>query len=297
MESRVETLLNAVINGETIDFNPQSRMEEYLKNCINKAGTEGLPAPQSRVDALLYRLAETISSGGGDDYNEGYAKGKVEGVKEGKKAEWDAFWDEYQSKGSRVDYTTAFAGNNWTLSTFKPKYNIQATTAYMIFRYFNSNGESPVHLDEYLKSIGIVLDFSRSVSMQYAFAHSKIASVGTIDISNAGAMTSNMFDGTSTLVSIGKLIVNEKNSFNAFFNNAVSLTNIVIEGVIAKNGFNVQWSEKLTHDSLMSIINALADKSTDTSGTEWVVTIGSENLSKLTAEEINITHQKGWEIY
>ena len=65
MESRVETLLNALVNGETIDFNPQSRMEEYLKNCINKSGTEGLPAPQSRVDALLYKLAEAIASGGG----------------------------------------------------------------------------------------------------------------------------------------------------------------------------------------------------------------------------------------
>ena len=64
-ENRVETLLNAIINGETIDFNPQSRMEEYLKNCINKTGVEGLPTPQSRMDALLYRLAETIASGGG----------------------------------------------------------------------------------------------------------------------------------------------------------------------------------------------------------------------------------------
>lgn len=63
-ENRVETLLNAIINGETIDFNPQSRMEEYLKNCINKTGVEGLPTPQSRMDALLYRLAETITSGG-----------------------------------------------------------------------------------------------------------------------------------------------------------------------------------------------------------------------------------------
>lgn len=67
MESRVETLLNALINGETIDFTPQSRMEEYLKNCINKSGVEDLPAPQSRVDALLYKLAEAIASGGGDD--------------------------------------------------------------------------------------------------------------------------------------------------------------------------------------------------------------------------------------
>ena len=64
MTSRLETLLNAVINGETIEFTPRSRMEEYLKNCINKAGIDGLPDPRSRADALLYMLAENISSSG-----------------------------------------------------------------------------------------------------------------------------------------------------------------------------------------------------------------------------------------
>lgn len=63
MDSKIEKLLNATIDGETIEFNPQSRMEEYLKNCVNKTGTDGLPTPQSRVDALLYKLAETIGSG------------------------------------------------------------------------------------------------------------------------------------------------------------------------------------------------------------------------------------------
>ena len=58
MESRIEMLLNALINGETIDFEPQSRMEAYLKNCINNTKTEGLPPPESRIDALLYKLAE-----------------------------------------------------------------------------------------------------------------------------------------------------------------------------------------------------------------------------------------------
>ena len=61
MESRIEILLNALINGETIDFEPQSRMEAYLKNCINNTKTEGLPPPESRVDALLYKLAENGS--------------------------------------------------------------------------------------------------------------------------------------------------------------------------------------------------------------------------------------------
>ena len=62
MESRMEMLLTALINRESIDFEPQSRMEAYLKNCINKTGTEGLPPPESRADALMYKLAESIKA-------------------------------------------------------------------------------------------------------------------------------------------------------------------------------------------------------------------------------------------
>ena len=39
MGSRIEMLLKALINGETIEFEPQSRMEAYLKNCINNTKT------------------------------------------------------------------------------------------------------------------------------------------------------------------------------------------------------------------------------------------------------------------
>lgn len=59
MESRIETLLNALISGETITgFRPRSRAEEYLLAAVNKSGTEGLPNPQSRLDALLFIVAK-----------------------------------------------------------------------------------------------------------------------------------------------------------------------------------------------------------------------------------------------
>lgn len=48
---------------EIINSAPQSRMEEYLKSCINKTGVDGLPAPQSRIDVFLYKLVEVLSSG------------------------------------------------------------------------------------------------------------------------------------------------------------------------------------------------------------------------------------------
>ena len=69
MASKLEELLNATINGDTVDFTPQSRMEEYLKACINGTGTEGLPTPQSRSDALFMQLAEKMAGGGGGGSN------------------------------------------------------------------------------------------------------------------------------------------------------------------------------------------------------------------------------------
>ena len=71
--SRFETLLNALLNGEQVDFKPQSRMEQYLINCINGSGGEGLPAPKSRAEVLLYTLAEQLKggSGGGDSSGSG----------------------------------------------------------------------------------------------------------------------------------------------------------------------------------------------------------------------------------
>lgn len=62
--SRLEELLNDLLDGETTNIVPQSRIEEYLLKCIEGSGSEGAPLPQSRVDALLYALAEKLAGGG-----------------------------------------------------------------------------------------------------------------------------------------------------------------------------------------------------------------------------------------
>lgn len=60
--SNIEQMLVALINGETINIYPQSRVEKYLLNCIEECGCENLPEPISRIDVLLYTLAEKISN-------------------------------------------------------------------------------------------------------------------------------------------------------------------------------------------------------------------------------------------
>lgn len=63
--TRMEELLTALVNGETVSFEPQSRMEKYLKNCCDKCGCDGLPPPTSRGEVLLAQLAEQLKNGGG----------------------------------------------------------------------------------------------------------------------------------------------------------------------------------------------------------------------------------------
>ena len=71
-KSRGEELLEALVNGEDSDIKPQSRMEEYLLAAVKKSGTDGLPKPISRGDALLHQLVDVVSnsSGGGGEEGE-----------------------------------------------------------------------------------------------------------------------------------------------------------------------------------------------------------------------------------
>ena len=64
MSSKNEELLQSILDGTPTDCKPQSRAEAYLKACCNCSGSDGLPAPQSRNDALLYQLADELSGGG-----------------------------------------------------------------------------------------------------------------------------------------------------------------------------------------------------------------------------------------
>lgn len=60
---RFEDYVNALLNGEPVDLEPRCRMEQYLKNCIDKKGTDDLPVPRARAELLLYQLAEQLEGG------------------------------------------------------------------------------------------------------------------------------------------------------------------------------------------------------------------------------------------
>lgn len=180
----------------------------------------------------------------------------------GKKAEYDAFWDSYQVNGTRTGYSNGFY--NWRRDAFNPKYPIRCT---------NSNGANSTFASFYAKEILVDVEITNP---------------------NPGVWTNNAnmtFYNADGLVTITKLILDESVSFPNTFYNCKALQNITIEGVIGKN-IDFSACTKLTHDSLMSIINHLQAKSSGS----FVLTLGAANLdpNKLSDADKAIAIEKGW---
>lgn len=232
----------------------------------------------------------------------------------GKKAEYDRFWDSYQQNGERVNYGFAFAGQ-WYDNIFYPKYDLMVnSTAYM----FYSTGITD--LAARLKECNVILDTSNATSLDNCFAYSVIThlpEISAIKVASFG----NVFNKARNIHTIDKFILKDDGSqtFTAnTFSECYALENIVIEGTIGQNGFNVSSSTKLTKDSLFGklateeqiatgknivelngnyywggIFGALKDYSKDTSGTH-TITLGGTNLKNLTDAEKAIATEKGW---
>lgn len=68
--SRLETLLDAMCNGEQVDITPQSRHEELLL-CLLK-GEQPTLNPQSRLETYLVKICEQgLGGGSGDNFING----------------------------------------------------------------------------------------------------------------------------------------------------------------------------------------------------------------------------------
>lgn len=222
---------------------------------------------------------------------EGFNNGKQEGYDEGKQAEYDEWWDNFQENGERDFYAYAFSGYGWTKDTFKPKYDIKPTNLQGLFFYSHIQADLPLLLEE----LGINIDFENATnnsSMSSTFQWSQFTHIGELNttMSNTLGMT---FNSNVYLVTIDKLKLREDGSqtFNATFSSCRELQNLTITGVIGQN-FDIHYSTKLTHDSLMSIINALKDYSSI--GGTYTLNIGATNIAKLTDTEKAIATQKGW---
>lgn len=211
--------------------------------------------------------------------------------------EWSNFWDAYQINGARKDYSYTFNSAGWTNENFKPKWSMTPTIMEYMFSECQVSGDLKTILDE----MNITLDTSQCTNFERAFRYASFTSVPTIDTTNCDDL-SYLFYYATKLVTIDKLILREDGSqifTNGSFNYCKALQNInEIVGKIGGNSLRFYGSSSnksdLSHDTMINILNALMDKSSDTSGTEYVVQFGTRNLELLSEDEKRIATNKGW---
>ena len=217
----------------------------------------------------------------------------------GKKSQYDEFWDSFQANGERTRYDFAFGGTGWKQDTLKPKYLIKPPSGddyamVSMFSWCNWLGDNLNKQPIDFSLIADKFDFSQVTSANFAFQNAYISNIYA-DFSNCDTLTSTFnhnFNGETKNVT---LKVSEKTKFsNTFDYGLSSYVTFTDDSVIGQNGLNLTRWVAMQHDNLMSVINALKDYSEDTSGTQWVVTLGTTNLAKLSETEKAIATEKGW---
>ena len=201
-----------------------------------------------------------------------------------------------------------------------------STSGVDINDYYDTNRKKG-NISSYIKQIPLI-DTSDSTNMGYMF--SSCHSLITIPLLNTSKVTnmtsmffsclslttipqldtskvtniSHMFNGCSSLTTIPQLDTSKVTNINYMLYDCRSLTTL---GGFTNLGqaysttqsanygdytLNLSSNTKLTHDSLMNVINNLYDIAAKGVKTQQLV-IGSTNLAKLTSEEIAIATNKG----
>ncbi len=230
--------------------------------------------------------------------NEVYEKGKQSGL--------DEFWDMFQANGQKRCYAYAFSEpvgalvnyiSTWSKG-FTPKYPIEYDSLNSAFAYFNKANSTPVDMVDFFSDNNIVFTpydaLTFGVTINGIFQQANVSRTPPLNFGGASAQSA--FYYCSNLVTVGTLTIFKPSSTvncNNSFYYCSKLQNITFEGQFCPTNLNFQWSP-LTIESLRSLINALEDKSSATSGT-YKVTVGSANLAKLTETDLQNIQAKGWQ--
>ena len=204
-------------------------------------------------------FSDGYDSGYDAGHEDGWYEGVANGIEQGKQAEYDAFWDAYQpSRGAPVSLNYAFAGGFWNDETFKPKYDIVfviGSSGYATFWGLNVK-----NVAETLEKQGVRLDTTLCGYASAMFQNVITERLPELNFTHAMDYNVNGLQYTfigSSVETIDKLIVVENLKYSDTFNSCANLKNIVFEGVIGQ-AINFQWSTLLSHDSIVSVINALS---------------------------------------
>ena len=151
------------------------------------------------------------------------------------------------------------------------------------------------------------LDTSNVTDMnQMLWGCASLTTIPQLDTSKVTYMY-NMFNGCKSLTTIPLLDASNVIGVDGMLSNCTSLTTLggfqnlgMAYDTTASDNYrnyrlNLSNSKKLTHDSLMNVINGLYDIKTKGCNPQQLI-LGSLNLAKLTAEEIQIATDKGFSV-
>ena len=233
----------------------------------------------------LEKITGKIVSGElSEKINDVYEAGQAQGER--------VMWDNITNYNTISSYESRF--NDWGGEYIRPPYKLKPTTKRSLYCTFN-NARSVKkieknHFDFSQKEKGT----TQQEGLYYTFFHCDSAEeIEDIGI-QAEFYMARSYSNCRKLKKIECVRVDENTKYDYTFEAAESLEDVIFEGIIGQNGLNLQWSKKLTIESMRSIISRLQDKSTDTSGTVWQVTVGSTNYAKLTEADLQAIEQKGW---
>ena len=132
------------------------------------------------------------------------------------------------------------------------------------------------------------LNTSQVTNMSFMFQASDIQSIPEMDTSQVTNMAG-MFWNCDVLQTIPQLNTSQVTNMDDMFTYCSSLTDLGgFTGL--KVNLDLSSSSKITHESLLNVIN----KAADVTASPATLTLGSTNLSKLTDEEKAIATNKGW---
>lgn len=206
-------------------------------------------------------------------------------------------WDVSNVNGTGLDSTFSSCTslenlniNNWKIS------NITSLSG----TFANCTKIKSLDLSDW--DVSQVTNATRFLVYAYALTSLNIDGWDTSKIKSA----SNMFYGCK-FTSLPQLDASSMTSISSIFTSCSNLTDfgglkdlgkayLTTTSANSSNyTLNLSGSAKLTHDSLMNIINNLYDIKTNGCNTQKLV-LGTTNLAKLTTDEIGIATNKGWTV-
>ena len=230
---------------------------------------------------------EVIYDGLDDVFNAGYEKGIAQGGGS------THFWDVYQDYGKRTNYSSAFYG--WDGSIFNPIHDMYPTGDYGADNMFSNMTNIPNmgDLDAFLKDKGITLDFKDATRLSGTFNKCSATKLPPIDLSSCTKLIMSFYNMTN-LTELTLKNLRSDCTFDRVFAFSNKLVTLNITGKIGQNGFSLENNPGISVASLRNVLNALEDKSNDTS-TTWILTLG-DHLADLTDADKAIATGRGWKL-